>query len=434
MEPLDHLFRHESGRMVAALARIFGMHNIALAEDVTQDALCRALEVWKIQGPPDNPAGWLMTTAKHRALDLLRRERTARAFAPEFARALMDEHDAAPTVDELFGSAAIQDDELRMMFSCCHPRLTEEARVALILHILCGFSIDEIAAAFLTGEEAIKKRISRGKAVLAGSRRLFDLTRKDFTERLSSVHRALYLLFNEGYHGASPEFSVRKELCDEALRLGTLLCENSLTAVPATYALLALMCLHAARLPARVDSAGDFTMLLDQDRSRWDEQMIADGQRLMDLAANGTVLTAYHVEAAIASVHAAAKSPADTPWGAIVSFYDTLMRIRPSPVVALNRALAIAQLDGPRRGIAEISAIANPEQLACYPFYSAALAELELRVGNINAAKDHFLSALALVRSPMERRLLERRLADCDGPNRSVNGAVSDVGRTGVLR
>lgn len=428
MEPLDHLFRHESGRMVAALARIFGMHNLALAEDVTQDALCRALEVWKIQGPPDNPAGWLMTTAKHRALDLLRREQTARTFAPELARALMDEHDPASTFEELFGSAAIQDDELRMMFSCCHPRLAEEARVALILHILCGFSVGEIAAAFLTGEEAIKKRISRGKAVLAGSRRMFDLTRKDFSERLSSVHRALYLLFNEGYHGASPEIAVRKELCDEALRLGTLLCENSLTAVPTTYALLALMCLHAARLPARVDSAGDFTMLLDQDRSGWDEQLIADGQRLMDLSAKGTVLTAYHVEAAIASVHAAAKSPADTPWGAIVSFYDTLMRIRPSPVVALNRALAIAQHDGPQRGLDEIAAIADHERLANYPFYSAALAELEFRVGNMNAAKDHFLMALGLARNPMERRLLERRLADCDESKRAVNGTASLAG------
>jgi RNA polymerase sigma factor (sigma-70 family) len=426
MEPLDHLFRHESGRMIAALTRIFGVHNLALAEDVMQDALCRALEVWKVSGVPDNPSAWLMTTAKNCALDALRRDRTARRFAPEVAQALESQGNLTPAVEALFGAAAVQDDQLRLMFSCCHPRLTEEARVALVLHILCGFSIAEIAAAFLSGEEAIKKRISRGKALLAKSRRLFDLTRADFAERLSSVHRALYLLFNEGYHGACAEGAVRKELCDEAMRLGTLLCDNHLTAVPATYALLALMCLHAARLPARIDAAGDFTMLLDQDRSRWDEELIADGQRLMDLSARGQELTAYHVEAAIASVHAAARSPAHTPWATIVSYYDTLMKIRPSPVVALNRALAIAQRDGALSGLEELRSIENRERLAEYPFYSAALAEIELQLGQFDAARNHFLDALALARNSAEQRLLERRLADCDLAIRStVNGSES---------
>jgi len=376
---------------------------------------------------PDNPAAWLMSTAKRRALDVLRRERTARTFAPEVAHAIETNHDLAPTVEEMLGAATIRDDELRMMFSCCHPHLAEPVRVALNLHILCGFSVGEIAAAFLCNEEAIKKRISRGKAVLASSRRLFDLDREDFAERLSSVHRALYLLFNEGYHGASPEYAVRKELCNEAMRLGTLLCENPMTAVPATYALLALMCLHAARLPARVDAAGDFTMLLDQDRSRWDEELINDGQRLMNLSAQGTVLTAYHVEAAIASVHAEAKSPAETRWATIVELYDALMRIQPSPVVALNRALAIAQRDGPERGLDEIAQISDSDRLADYPFYSAALAELHLRAGDPKMARDSFQKALELARSPMERRLLERRLAECETAAGRVNGARSEL-------
>jgi RNA polymerase sigma-70 factor (ECF subfamily) len=404
------------------------MHNLALAEDVTQDALCRALEVWKVQGLPENPGAWLMTTAKHRAMDVLRRERTIQALAPEVARALQDDRDPAPAVEELFGNAALQDDQLRLMFSCCHPRLAEEVRVALVLHILCGFSVGEIAAAFLSSEEAIKKRISRGKAVLARSRKLFELKRRDFAERLSSVHRALYLLFNEGYHGASSEFAVRKELCDEAMRLGTLLCDNRLTAVPATYALLALMCLHVARLPARVDASGDFTMLLDQDRSRWDAQLIADGQRLMDLSAQGKIITAYHAEAAIASVHAAARSLADTPWATVVWLYDSLMAIRPSPVVALNRALAIAQRDGPERGLEEIQAIADRDRLAEYPFYSAALAELELQTGNWEVARAHFADALELARNPMERRLIVRRIADCDARAQPpTNGAGNHV-------
>ena len=425
METFDHLFRHESGRMVAALTRIFGMHHLALAEDVAQDALCRALEVWKIRGTPDNPAAWLMATAKNRALDLLRRERLAQDLAPEIARAIEDDRGASSKVDELFGPAAIQDDELRLMFSCCDPRLAEEVRVALVLHILCGFGVAEIAAAFLSNEEAIKKRILRGKKILASSRRLFELTSRDFAERLSSVHRALYLLFNEGYHGASTEFAVRKELCDEAIRLAALLGENAATAVPATHALLALMCLHAARLPARIDSAGDFTMLLDQDRSRWDARLVAEGQRLMNLSASGTALSPYHVEAAIASVHAAAPSANETPWGTVVTLYDALMQIRPSPVVALNRALAIAQRDGPRSGLAEIERIADRDRLADYPFYSAALGELHLRLGDLDSARDHFTAALHLARNATERRLLQRRIAECDGDRVGrVNGAA----------
>src|SRR5882672_6479654 len=258
----EHLFRRESGRMVAALTRIFGVHNLALAEDVVQDAFCRALEVWKVRGIPDNPAAWLMTTAKNRALDVIRRERTARTFAPEMGRLLETEWTLAPAVEEAFAAHTIRDEQLRMMFSCCHPQLAEDAQVALILNILCGFGASEIASAFLTGRAAIEKRISRGKKVLAGSKRLFDLTDADFPSRLTVVRRALYLLFNEGYHGATGEEAVRVELCGEAMRLTALLREYPAAATPTTSALAALMSLHAARLPARVDSAGDLHSLV----------------------------------------------------------------------------------------------------------------------------------------------------------------------------
>src|SRR5580765_7630497 len=223
-ERLDYLFRHESGRMIAALTRVFGVHNLSLAEDVVQDALCRALEVWKFRGMPENPAAWLMTTAKNRAVDVLRRERTARTFAPELGRLLDSEWTLVPTVDEQFGDHAIKDDLLRMMFSCCQPRLAEEAQVALVLNILCGFTAGEVAGAFVATRAAIEKRITRAKKVLAGSKRLFDVTdAKEFSTRLPAVHRALYLLFNEGYHGASAESAVRAELCREAMRLASLL-------------------------------------------------------------------------------------------------------------------------------------------------------------------------------------------------------------------
>jgi RNA polymerase sigma factor (sigma-70 family) len=407
--------------MVAALTRVFGVHNLALAEDVAQDALCRALEVWKFRGLPENPSAWLMATAKHRALDVLRRERTALTFAPELGRLLETEWTLAPVVAELFDARAIKDDQLRMMFSCCQPRLPEEAQVALVLHILCGFGVREIASAFLSSESAIEKRISRAKKTLAASKKLFELSGDaDFASRLSAVQRALYLLFNEGYHGASAESAVRVELCQEAMRLAALLLEHPLAATPATHALAALMCLHAARLPARVDASGNLSLLIDQDRSRWDLELVMEGKQLLDRSAEGPELTEYHVEAAIAAIHASARRAEDTSWETIVLLYDALMKIRPSPVVALNRAIAVAQQAGPARGLEELRAIKDRERLASYPFYPAALGDLELRSGRHQVAREHFRAALALARNPMERRFLEQRLSACEGKAAAV--------------
>ena len=415
MEVGEHLFRREAGRMVAALTRIFGVHNLALAEDVVQDAFCRALETWRIRGMPENPPAWLMATAKNRALDVLRRERTARTFEPELSRFLQSEWTLAPAVAERFSEHAIQDDLLRMMFSCCHPRLAEEAQVALVLNILCGFSVDEIASAFVTGHAAVEKRIVRAKRVLGRSKKLFDVTSNEaFSLRLPAVQRTLYLLFNEGYHGASAETAVRLELCDEAIRLIKLLLEHRQGGTPSTYALAALMCLGAARLPARVDASGNLSSLLHQDRSQWDSQLIAEGERLLDLSASGTEVTEYHLEAAIAWIHATAESVEKTDWKQIVSLYDTLLKVRPSPIVELNRAIAVGQDEGPARGLEELGAISDRERLTKYPFYFAALAELELSSGNKEIAREHFRTALALARNPMERRFLERRITVCE--------------------
>jgi RNA polymerase sigma-70 factor (ECF subfamily) len=414
MEPGDHLFRREAGRMVAALTRLFGVHNLDLAEDVVQDAFCRALEVWKLRGVPENPSAWLMATAKNRALDILRRERTARRYAPELGRLLESEWTLSPVVNEAFGAPAIRDDQLRMMFSCCHPQLPEVAQVALILHILCGFGVSEVAAAFLTRTAAMEKRVARGKKVLASSTRLFDLAEeRELPRRLSAVQRALYLLFNEGYHGAHAQLAVRAELCREAMHLCDLLQEHPLSATPESYALAALMCLDAARLPARVDASGNLSSLYDQDRSLWDAALIAKGDELLDRSATGTRVSEYHIEAAIASVHARARTAESTHWDAIVGLYDTLLAIRPSPIVALNRAIAVAQLDGPARGLEEIAAIADRARLADYPFYFAALGELELRSGRRESAHEHFLSARSLARNPMERRFFQQRASAC---------------------
>ena len=400
--------------MIAALTRVFGVHNLALAEDVVQDALCRALEVWKLRGMPENPSAWLMTTAKNRAVDVLRRERRARAFAPELERLLESEWTFTPTIEEAFGPRAIRDDELRMMFSCVSPRLAEESQVALVLHILCGFSISEIANAFLSSEAAIVKRIARGKKVLSSSKRLFELSEsEDFDARLSAIQRTLYLLFNEGYHGSCAEKVVRVELCREAMRLAALLTDHPLAAIPSTWALLALMCLHAARLPSRVDESGSLSLLEDQDRSQWNTELIAQGQKLLELSATGEELSEYHVEAAIAWCHATAPSARDTDWCQIVSLYDTLMGIRPSPVIALNRAIAIAQHEGPERGLAALRAIPDRERLGAYPFYPIALGEFELQCGRHAAAREHFIAALPVARNSVEQRFIEQRIVAC---------------------
>ena len=412
----ERLFRSEAGRLVAALTRIFGVHNLALVEDVVQDAFCRAVDLWAVRGVPENPAGWLMTAARNRALDVLRRERTARHFAPELGRLLDSEWTRAAAVDESFTDHVVRDEQLRMMFSCCHPRLPETVQVALILNILCGFSAGEVAAAFFESRSAIEKRISRGKKVLADATRLFDLTDIEFNVRLSAVRRALYLLFNEGYHGASPESAVRAELCHEAIRLTEALSEHAAAAGAETNALAALMCLHAARLPARCGAGGALTSLFAQDRSSWDTRLVHKGLALFERSASGDQVTSYHVEAAIAAAHASASDAHETDWTLIVELYDRLARTAPSPVVSLNRAIAIAQRDGPDRGLEELRLIQHRERLRRYPFYAAALGELELRRGNHRQARADFATALTLARNEAERAFLEQRLQACACP------------------
>jgi len=415
---LDHLFRQESGRLVATVARIFGLHNLSLAEDVVQDAFSRALEIGKIRGVPENPSAWLVAAAKNRAIDYLRRERTARTFAPEVDRLLRSEWTFSPTVEELFAEGEIKDDLLRMMFTCCHPKLTDDARVGVILNVLCGFSIDEIAAAFVATPSAIQKRIARAKNTLAQSQHLFDVnTSSNFSARLPAVQRSLYLLFNEGYHGASAEFAVRAELCREAMRLASLLLAHPLGATPATYALSALMCFGAARLPARLDSLGNLNALSDQNRAMWNQELISQGLELLSRSASGREATEFHIEAAIASLHATAATIEDTDWHEIVSLYDSLLAIRPSPIVALNRAIAVAHSENAERGLEELRKIQGLSGLSRYPFYQAALGELELRTGKLTDARRHFYAARALARNPTERSFLDRRIWACDDPS-----------------
>jgi RNA polymerase sigma factor (sigma-70 family) len=416
VKPDADLFRRESVRLVASLTRAFGASHLALVEDVVQETLARAFAAWSHECVPDHYAPLLMTAAKNRMLDTFRRERSARRLAPELQHYVESERADAVQVDELFLPDAFRDDELRMMFSCCHPRLNDDVQVALVLNMLCGFGLGEVASAFLLTEAAAKKRLTRGKKVLAESKRLFELTAEDFASRLAAVHQALYLLFSEGYHGASDESVVRIDLCREAMRLIRLLLGHPPSATPATRALGALMCLHAARLPARVDEGGNLRALIEQDRSRWDATLVTEGLTLLERSAVGTNLSVYHLEAAISARHASAASVEETPWGEIVELYGALLKLHPSPVVALNRAMAVAQHEGPAGGLEEIHRITDTERLARYPFYAASLGELERRLGRLETAATYFRTALKLARNDGERHFLERRIGECEKP------------------
>jgi RNA polymerase sigma-70 factor (ECF subfamily) len=403
--------------MVAALVGILGPRNVDLAEDVVQETLCHALALWKFRGVTQNPAAWLWTAARNRALDALRTEKRRARLAPDAAELLAGE---APSGDE----------ELRMMFACCDPRLAPEVQVTITLKLLCGFGTNEIAQAFLTSTAAAEKRLARGKAALrrAGSLAAVEADAQ-LAKRLDAVLEALYLLFNEGYHGAHPELVVRRELCEEALRLARLLTTHRATATGRTFALVALLCFGLARLAARVDADGALVPLEEQDRSSWDRSLVQEGIAWLHKAAEiGDDPTALHLEAAIAAEHTLAPSLAATHFGRICALYDALYALRASPVVALGRAIALGQLHGAERGLAELRALADRERLARYPFYAAALGEFERRAGRLDEAAQQFRRASRLSRSPAERRYFERKLATCAREG-SSNAARYDAAR-----
>ncbi|HVR85959.1 MAG TPA: sigma-70 family RNA polymerase sigma factor [Planctomycetota bacterium] len=393
---VDHLFRHEAGKMVATLVRILGLRNVDVAEDVVQDALLRALEVWKYRGVPENPSAWLFQAARNRAVDLLRRRRLHDLATRKLSHSL-----SSPVDDH-----GIRDDQLRMMSSCAHPSLPSEAQVTVILKFLCGFSVPEISQAFLTSEAAIEKRLARAKGTLRRSPGPAPLD----ASRLDAIHQALYLLFSEGYHGSHPERSVREELCAEALRLGTLLADHPSTATPATFALLGLMCLHAARLPSRIDDAGSLILLEAQDRSRWSRPLIDQGFAFLNHSASGDELTAFHLEAGIAALHARAENFGETDWPGILKLYTHLYRLRPTPIVALNRAIALGRVDGPEPALRELENIRRGGRLQKYPFLEAAAGDLHHLAGRPDEARAHLRRALALARNEPEREVLHSRL------------------------
>jgi RNA polymerase sigma-70 factor (ECF subfamily) len=410
---VEHLFRQEAGKMVATLTRIFGIEHLSLAEDVVQEALSRALQTWPFYGIPQNPAAWIMRASRNLALDVLRREKVFRDKEPEIAR-LTELHASAPA-EPVFTEREIRDDRLRMMFVCCHPLIPAEAQVALALKTLCGFSPAEIAKAFLTSEAAIAKRLTRARQKIREARIPFEIPAgEELARRLDGVLQSLYLLFNEGYKASLGDRLVREDVCFEAVRLTTLLAEHPAGNQPRTHALLALMLLNAARLATRVDNEGNLLRLQEQDRSRWDQPTIARGLFHLAQSAAGPEISEYHLQAGIAACHCAARDYAATDWRQILSLYDRLVEFDDSPVVALNRAVALAEVHGPQAGIAAVSAIRNLQSLDSYYLLHAVLGEFESRLNHPQAAANHFRRSLQLAEIKSEQVFLAKRLQACE--------------------
>lgn len=409
---VDHLFRDRAGQMVAWLTRVFGPAHLELAEEVVQDALVKALQQWPFSGVPDNPGGWLFRVARNGALDVLRRDASFRdrsgAIAAELARTAEGLWRDQTIVDDV-----LRDDELRMVFLCCHPSLAPEARVALSLKTVGGFSVREIARAFLAAEPAIAQRLVRAKRQLRDSHASFDLPAgADLADRLDSVLEVIYLLFNEGYAAHDGEDLVRIDLCREALRLARLVADSPVTGVPAAHALAALIAFQATRLQARIDEAGELVLLEDQDRALWDQRLIAIGFSHLGRSAEGDAMTTYHVQAAIAALHAGAPSPEATRWDVILRLYDDLMAIHPSPLVALNRAVALAKVSGAAAALDALTALEAEPPLRNYYLLPSVKGRLLADVGDREGAAAAFKAALAHSCSGPERRLIWRRLRE----------------------
>jgi RNA polymerase sigma factor (sigma-70 family) len=411
----EHLFRVEAGKLVSVLTGLFGIDHLQLAEDVVQEALVRAFRTWPYYGIPTNPAAWITQTAKNLAYDLLRREKLFREKQPEITLSVerwsADSSDDAPLFE-----TEIKDDRLRLIFTCCHPLISQESQTALALKTLCGLSAAEIAKAFLTSEAAIAKRLTRTRQKIRELGIPFEIpVGKEFAVRLDGVLQTVYLLFNEGYKASSGENLIREDLCYEAIRLATLLAEHPLADQPRTHALLALMLLDAARLPARADAEGNILRLKEQERSKWSKPMIDSGITQLGLAAAGEELSEYHIQAGIAACHCLAEDYQSTDWSRILSLYDQWMRMNDSPVVALNRAVALAKVNGPESGIEAVEAIKNRGELASYYLLYAVLGEFEVQLRHFEAAASHFRKALQLTELKSERIFLSKKVRRFEG-------------------
>ena len=407
---IDAVWRIEQAKLIAGLARM--VRDVGLAEELAQDALVAALERWPQAGIPDNPGAWLMATAKHRAIDRLRRNRLAERKHEELGHELVVEQETGgPDLDAAIDDD-IGDDLLRLMFTACHPLLSTEARTALTLRLIGGLTTDEIARAFLVPEPTVAQRIVRAKRSLAEARVPFEVPRgDDRAARLSSVLEVIYLVFNEGYTATAGDDWVRPALCEEALRLGRILAELA-PQEPEVHGLVALMEIQASRLRARIGPSGEPVLLLDQDRARWDQLLIRRGLAALERAERlGVAPGSYALQAAIAACHARARTGAETDWVRIAALYEALARLTPSPVVELNRAVAVAMAFGPAAGLELVDALTAEPLLAGYHLLPSVRGDLLAKLGRAAEARVEFERAASLTRNARERDLLLARAA-----------------------
>jgi RNA polymerase sigma factor (sigma-70 family) len=403
---VDHLFRREAGKMVAVLTHFLGLPNLQLAEDVVQDAFVKAMQAWKINGPPEKPEAWLLQTAKNKAIDLLRRKELHHRFLHQ------DITELEESAGQFFHPQEIADSQLRMVFACCHPALKQEDQVALTLKLVSAFSMAEIARALLTTEAVVQKRISRAKTFLRDHQIMLSIPAgADLQRRLDTVYTVLYLLFNEGYHSIKADELIRRELCAEAMRCCKLLTEHALVRQPIAHALLALMCLHAARFNSRIGADDSVILLKEQDRQLWDRELIQVGFNYLNASSEGDQITAYHIEAAIAAEHCLADRFEDTNWDRLLCLYDLLADVRPAPVTSLNRAIVLAQTGKTEAAITSVLAIPGIDLLlGTDHLYSAVLGDLYLRLSDRIKANKYLSLAQELTVSTAEKKLLAAKL------------------------
>ena len=413
---IDHLFRHQSGKIISVLTRIFGTENLDLAEDVVQDSLVEAIRHWTYKGIPDNPVAWIFKVAKNKALNITNREKYKRQYSSDVAHYLQSEWTAEPALNLFFSEKEIMDDQLRMMFTCCHPSISADSQVALTLKTLCGFSIPEIAKAFLTTEENINKRLVRARQKIREDKIAFEVPQgPDLDKRLKAVLETIYLLFNEGYNASSGNVLIRYELCEEAIRLAEIIAAHpAIHNKSEIYALLSLMQLNGSRFKARQDEEGNILTLEQQDRLLWNLSLMEKGfYNLERSGLDGNIFT-YHILATISAYYCSARDFKSTDWQSILSLYDKLLLIDDSPLILLNRAIVLSKVGGVDIAIQELEQIKNNTTIKTYYLFYSTIAEFYIELKRYAEAVKALKSAIQFAPLQAEKKLLQRKLDICN--------------------